>query len=107
MNIHYNDSVLPIAVDVQIADNHYQESLEWTQSGKLASHHFTYLKAQNNTYTYSSRGFLQSTQDANYVFDFDEPGKGMRTSAPNFEALRNGLDEFGRIIKEQSKKTLF
>ena len=56
LEIRYNDSALPIAVDVIIGNNAYKETLEWTQSGKLASLRSSYPQAQADTFTYSSRG---------------------------------------------------
>jgi RHS repeat-associated protein len=107
LDIRYNDSALPINIDVKIAANKFLESLEWTPCGKLASHYSNYSKPETDTFTYTPRGFLKATKDCQYVFDFNEPGRGIRTCSPNLEALVNGLDEFGRITKEQSEKGFF
>jgi len=103
-DIRYNDSMLPETIYVQIIGKQYYESLKWNPS-KLASHHSSYPNVQDENYAYTSRGYLQSTQNAQYTFDFGEPGRGIRTAAPNLEVPCDGIDEFERIAEENSNST--
>ena len=100
LNIEYNASALPKSVDVSFLNGNYKESLQWTAGGKLASYESTYPKEQTSTYSYTPRGFLKTVDNTSYVFDFDKPGRGIRTASPNSQVCNEGLDEFGRIIKE-------
>ncbi|MEI8124924.1 MAG: DUF6531 domain-containing protein, partial [Parachlamydiaceae bacterium] len=100
VGIQYNDSALPQAIDVQLQGNKYSESLQWTQGGRFAFYDSTYPETHSATYNYNERGFLKSTQDDAYTFDFDKPGRGILTAAPSFEVSDNELDKFGRIAKE-------
>ena len=107
LDIQYNHSALPEQVDVQIKGIKYCESLRWTSGGKLESESATYPGANEAAYTYTSRGYLKSCQEENnveenYVFDFDRPGRGIRTGAPGLQAEEKGTDSFGRIIKENA-----
>lgn len=100
VKIHYNDSSLPRTLDIQIADTTYLETLEWTAGGKLSSYQSTFPGTKSSTFNYNPRGCLKSTEDAVFDFDFDKPGNGMRTGAPQLNVAESGLDEFGRIVRE-------
>ncbi|MEI8364971.1 MAG: DUF6531 domain-containing protein [Parachlamydiaceae bacterium] len=100
LGIQYNDALLPQAIDVQLQGSTYKESIKWTPGGKLASYDSTYPERQATIYNYTSRGYLKSTQDNTYIFDFDKPGRGIRTASPNLEVSNNGLDKLGRIVEE-------
>ena len=100
VDIKYNDSALPDTIDLQLPNSHYYESLQWTPSGKLSSHDSTYPVPQSSHYTYTPRGFLKSTHEGNYTFDFHQPGIGVLTSSPNIDVPVDGIDHFGRIIQE-------
>lgn len=104
--IQYNPSSLPQRIDVQLNNCPHQESLQWTSSGKLKSHESTYPVSDTALYTYNSRGHLKSSQDHNYKFDFDKPGCGILTAAPNLDVSNNGLDRFGRIVEETIDSTM-
>lgn len=103
--IQYNESSLPRRIDVQLHKNSYSESLEWTSGGKLASFKSTYPKAQSSAFDYTARNQLKSVNEKTYSFDFEQPGCGIRTAAPNHEVSTNGLDELGRITQENFKST--
>jgi len=104
VDIQYDASAFPQSIDVCLHGNAYQETLNWTPSGKLSTHESTYPESQAASYSYTSRGFLKSAQDQSYIFDFDMPGRGIRTSAPNRDVLERGLDVFGKIVKENHAK---
>ena len=97
VNLHYNNSGLPEAIHTQLFNHSYEETVHWTTSDKLASHEATYPDYTNTSYTYSSRGYLKTANDQSFGFDFGQPGRGIRTSAPNATVPSNGLDPFGKI----------
>ncbi|MEI8125347.1 MAG: DUF6531 domain-containing protein, partial [Parachlamydiaceae bacterium] len=102
VGIQYNDYALPQAINVQLQGSTYSESFQWTSSGKLASYDSTYPETRSTAYNYTARGYLKSAQDNSYTFDFDKPGRGILTAAPNLEITSEGLDKFERIIKESA-----
>ncbi len=85
----YNTSGLPETRKTVLGKDHYQESLSWNPSGKLASY-------QSNTtdkaFAYTSRGHLKSAGQDQYAFDFGKLGRGIRTSAPGHTIPPTGLD---------------
>lgn len=100
LEIKRNNSLLPTTTQFNFADNCYQESIQWTSTGKLSTYSATYPKTPSITYDYTARGLLKSANECNYVFDFDKPGRGILTYAPGLEVKSDGLDEYGRIVKE-------
>jgi len=100
LDIKYNESGLPRSSNVQLQGKTYQESLEWTPHGKIASLSSSYGQSEKDIFTYSPRGYLKSNQENIYTFDFDQPGRGILTASPNLEVRQKGLDKFGRIIEE-------
>ncbi len=100
VDIRYNTSGLPETMHTKLTGNNYQETLGWTNAGKLLTQETTSSNSNNKTYTYSSRGHLKSVNDKSYTFDFDQSGRGIRTASPNSEIPTNGLDPFGKILAE-------
>ncbi|WP_158307186.1 RHS repeat-associated core domain-containing protein [Simkania negevensis] len=102
--IDYNDAGFPETLTIQLPDTSYQEKLSWSPTGKLAS--FASPREQKQ-FTYTSIGYLKSAGTENYEFDFGKIGTGVRTSAPNHQVSKNGLDAFGRITAETNDKSSF
>ncbi len=93
----YNSSSLAETRKTVLGSNTFQESLQWTPSGRLASYR------SNNSekrFSYTPRGCLKSAGQDRYEFDFGKQGRGVRTSAPEHVILSSGLDPFGKILQE-------
>ena len=103
VTMQYNTSDLPKSIFTKVQDTSYEEVLEWDQSGKIAFHS---ANGQQQHFTYTSRGYLESTEKEKYEFDFGGKGIGTRTKASNIYVPENGLDAFGKIVTEISKASI-
>ena len=100
VDIHYNTSGLPETMHTKLVGDSYEETLRWTSAGKLSTQETTCSNSNGKAYTYSSRGHLKTVNDKSYMFDFDQPGRGILTASPNSKIPNNGLDPFGKILAE-------
>lgn len=104
MQLQYNSSSLPEKVSHQLLGNSYTESLQWDLNGRLALIESDWnMIIGKKTFNYTPRGHLKKAQDENYEFDFGKPGSGIRTGAPDWQVPPDGLDPFGKILKEITK----
>lgn len=99
--IGYNSSGLPENIHTRLPDRAHQETLEWYSSGKLAAYS---SPNEQKRFTYTDRGYLQTTEAEKYDFDFGAPGIGVRTAAPGWIVPQSGLDVFGKIVAETNDK---
>ncbi len=94
VDIAYKESLIPKNIKTRLLDKTYTEVLDWSPAGKLNG-----LEGEN-TFTYTSRGFLHSSKEGSYEFDFGAPGLGVRTKAPECIVPLDGLDPFGKALQE-------
>ena len=88
----YNKTNLPSHVQTHLKDTTHTETLQWTPSGKIATH-----TAQNITqhYIYTPRGQLQQAGPHTYQFDTTI---GNLTSTPTTQTTHT--DPFGKALQE-------
>jgi RHS repeat-associated protein len=101
MTLQYNDSGLPQEIDTQFFKESRQEILAWDRTGKLSC--LESSQPQNsfsNKFTYTPRGHLQTTNKDTYAFDFGMPGRGILTNTNQSQIIEDGLDSFGKILRE-------
>jgi YD repeat-containing protein len=95
--LEYNDSALPKVIDTQYFGGIRQEFITWDRSGKLTSFQ---SNESARVFSYTPRGYLQTSNEEKYEFDFAVPGRGIRTKAGNSQVPEDGLDPFGKILSE-------
>lgn len=93
----YNPSGFLANTHTQLPHQSCQEALEWYPSGKLAVYK---TPEEHRQFTYTERGYLQSTAGEVYDFDFGSPGIGVRTAAPDRIVPQQGIDSFGKVVTE-------
>ena len=98
--IEYNGASLPASIQIEVGSERIQESLEWNAAGKLCS--YTYPSMQKQ-FTYTPRGFLHTAGEERYEFDFGQERTQVRTAAPHRTTSQDGVDGFGRVIREISE----
>ena len=92
--IAFDDSGLP---SYRSTPGITQESLGWDCSGKLLSRTWN---GSATHYSYSPRGQLKAEGNHKYQFDFGSKANGIRTQSPHHYIPEDGIDPFGKVIKE-------
>lgn len=103
----YQISSLPKSIISLIHGQEYLEKMDWNKTNKITSYSTNWFDTEKNkSFSYAPRGYLKAANDESYVFDFDQIGCGVRTSAPSWTTSTDGIDPFGRIISELSQDKL-
>ncbi len=93
----YNPEGLPEFFRSHLPQNTFEETFDWSASGKLRNYHSSFQEKQ---FTYTNSGYLQTAGKESYTFDFGDIGSGTRTGAPDCYVPKGGLDAFSRVVKE-------
>lgn len=95
--IAHHPSGLPSIISNKLPSRFAEQGLDWDCSGRLSQ---VISNGSENSFTYSSRGFLTHTSGEQYEYDFTKNGVGVLTSTSDYQVPEKGLDPFGKVITE-------